>query len=216
MIAKLFIIIFLYAAVFFITEFFYKRGCQPLLTRKIGHLAGAFVSLILPYWFDVKFAIGIAVFFSGFLWWTKKNKTMKGLNTSNGETHGTALFPLGIMLSFIFFAKQHLAIYNASILILAFADGLAGLYGHYYGRKKFNITGEKTYLGSGLFFIITFLILLGLIFYVFNSISLLAFFLVMIGALFITLVEAALGRGWDNLAIPIVAATIIYYLFKFL
>jgi phytol kinase len=216
MIIKLFIVIFLYAAVFLVTEFFYKRGCRPLLTRKIGHLAGAFVSLILPYWFNVTFAIGIAVFFSSFLWWTKKNKTMKGLNASNGETHGAALFPLGIMLSFIFFAQQHLAIYNTSILILALADGLAGFYGYLYGKKKFSITGQKTYLGSGLFFLSTLLILLALIYYIFGFISFLAICLAMISAMIITLVEASLGKGWDNLAIPLASGVVIYYLFKIL
>ena len=216
MIVKLLLILVLYSAVFLITEFFYKRGLKSLFTRKICHFGGAAVSLILPYWFDVKTTIGISIFFAALLWWAKKKKALGSVNTDNGDSQGAALFPLGIMISFVLFVPHQIVIYTGSILILALADGVAGLFGQLYGHKKFYITGEKTYLGSSLFFLATSLILLGLIFYVFGFISWLAIGLAIISALIITLVEAALGKGWDNVAIPMVAGTVIYYLFKFL
>ncbi|MBT7552888.1 hypothetical protein HN670_00285 [bacterium] len=216
MISKLITIIFLYSISFFLAEFLYKKGLRSEYSRKVAHILGGFISLLLPIWFDVVTAVGIGIFFFVVLLAAQHKKLLNSVNKTDSYSAGAALFPLGLAVSFAFFVPINLIIFQGSVLILTLSDGMAGLLGYKFGKKKYNITGEKSWLGSFLFFIITLLVLLTILYFVNSALSVKMILFSIVGSLLLALLEGLLGRGLDNLAIPIASGSILYYLLYFL
>jgi len=216
MIWKLLTIIILYSISFLLSEFFYKKGLQSEYSRKIAHIFGGLISLILPLWFDVRTAISIAIFFSLILFVAKGKKLLNSVNNTSGHKSGAILFPLGLAISFATFVPISAIIFQGSVLVLALSDGLAGLLGYKFGTKKYNISGNKTYLGSFLFFIVTLVILLSLFYFVYSVITIKIVLFSILGSLLLTIIEGLLGKGLDNLIIPVSSGFVIYYLLFFL
>ncbi|MBT6691005.1 hypothetical protein HOB10_01575 [Candidatus Parcubacteria bacterium] len=212
MIWHLIIILILYVAVFLTGEFFYRRGMRTEYSRKIAHIGGGFVSLLLPVWFGVPMAVVIGIFFALFLLIIKRQKLLDSVHKINGHSSGAVLFPLGLTVTFVTFVPIKAIIFQGAVLILALADGLAGVIGYKFGQKKYNLTGEKTWLGSVLFFIVTLLVLLGVVWFVKGQLSALDFVFAIIAALLVSFLEGLFGKGLDNLVVPVSAGAAIYYL----
>ena len=95
---------------------------------------------------------------------------------------------------------------------MGLSDGLAGLVGQYFGRWSYRITGRKTVEGSLTFFGVTVIILLFIASWQNVSLDLSKSWLIIGGALLLTIVEAVFSRGWDNLPVPLLAGLILYAL----
>src|SRR5690606_14860292 len=122
-------------------------------------------------------------------------------------TIGEFLYPLGTGLVALTF--NDLRIYSVAVLVMAFSDGLAGLIGRTFGGNGYKIVGgTKSVLGNAVFFTTAFAILA--VFWALNSpvyeSILSALPLIMGGSLLLTATEASLAGGFDNLAVPLVAA----------
>jgi phytol kinase len=157
-------------------------------------------------------AVSIGLFFMAFFIFYKKRKILETVYKKNGDNYGVIFFPLGLIMSFILFVPINPIIFQGSVLVLALSDGLAGLLGLKFGQKKYKVTGEKTWLGSLFFFIMTLLILL-CIFYIANgSIHYLNILVIMFASLVLTIIEGLFGKGFDNLLLPVTSGYIIYYL----
>jgi phytol kinase len=212
MISGLFIILFLYILVFLLAEFLYKKGFSSEITRKITHIGGGFVSVLLPIWLNLWTAVAVGIFFSLVLLISKRKKILDSVHKINNQNMGAVLFPVGLTITFVLFVPIKAIIFQSAVLVLALADGLGGLLGQRYGRLKYNISGNKTWEGSFIFLIISFLVLLSTFIFLDYNLDIIKIAQILLGAIVITIFEGLLGKGWDNLAIPIVAGAVIYFL----
>ena len=101
--------------------------------------------------------------------------------------------PLGILIAYAI-ANGSTSSYLASVMILAISDPLAGIVG--------DITKRKHSYGSVVFFLSAFSVLL--IIFKFEE-----FFLLIVIALVITIVERFSSYGTDNLTIPLASALLL-------
>lgn len=205
------IVLFLFLLIFGCAEFLYKRKMPARITRKIVHIGGGIIAALLPVFTDLNTVVVLGVGFFLLLLFSKRKKLLNSIHDINEESIGALLFAPSLTLTAIIFWHTNPIIFQGSALILGLSDGIAGIVGARYGRKKYSITGTKTVEGSFVFFLITVVILFSVL-YVSNPSSVLngAFF-VFGGSLLLTAVEAAFGRGWDNLFIPIVAGSILHF-----
>lgn len=130
-----------------------------------------------------------------------------------------------IFLSLIWCSENCWVVF-LSLLILALSDAFAGIIGSRYSKQFFNLTGDnKSLLGSSVFFISCFLILLLIpvmkdsnkIFEILPNVSIDLQYLnkILVISIILTLIEAISSKGSDNLFVPIFASFMIYFfLFK--
>src|SRR3989344_3718994 len=191
-------IVALYILVFGLTEILYKKGLQAETTRKIVHIAGGVVSALLPFFVKFEVAIALGVAFSLLLIISKHRKLLNSVHKIKDYSVGALLLAPSLTFAAAIFWPINPLIFQGSALVLGLSDGIAGIIGKRYGKRFYNVTGVKTIEGSFVFFLITlcllfwFLIIGGA--YTPSKIS-----IVFGGALSITMVEAILGKGWDNL-----------------
>ncbi|MGO3018651.1 MAG: DUF92 domain-containing protein [Anaerococcus sp.] len=92
------------------------------------------------------------------------------------------------------------------ILIMAYGDGLAAIFGIRFGSKNFSINPTKTYEGSFMVFLFGFLITLILPLFYFKEIKTPLLFFLMIGfiiGVYSSILELSGKDGLDNLLLPI-------------
>lgn len=211
MLSGILIMLAAYGAVLVGTEYLLRRGWSPLLARKSAHAAGGLVSCALPVFVTKAAALGIGAGMSVLLLAAARGRALRGVNAGGGAA-GVVLFPAGLALSVLFFWQGDAVVFQWSALLLALADAAAGAGGGLWGKKNFNVTGHKTVEGSLLFFAVA-LTLLGLFVWLrhggFTGAHAAAVFA---GALAVTAVESALGRGWDNVGVPLAAGAVLLML----
>jgi len=110
--------------------------------------------------------------------------------------NGAIMFYLGCFIVTVLF-QPYIAI--ASITVLALSDSLSTLIGHFLGKHKLFINKKKSWEGSIIFFVTTFMILL---FFVYPIKALII-------AILVTFIEM-LPKVDDNLTIPITTGFLIW------
>lgn len=208
---NVFIVLFLFLLVFGCAEFLYKKNVSASITRKVVHIGGGLVVALLPFLVNLVTVIILGVGFFLFLLFSKRRRILNSVHGIKKESIGALLFAPSLVLTAVIFWPINPAIFQGSALILGLSDGLAGVVGAKYGKKKYNITGDKTIEGSLVFFFITVLILLGILYTSSLALNFYGVLFVIGGALLLAIVEGMSGKGWDNLFIPIVAAGVIYF-----
>jgi len=209
----LIIILLLYILVFAVAEVLSCYGFSTLITRKITHIGGGLISFFLPWVANFQTALIISFVFIFFLFWTKKKQILNSVHGLDYESSGAILFPVGLMFCIIFFWNINPIIFQGSSLILGLSDGLAGILGQKIGRRKYNITAPKTVEGSLVFFLVTVIILSSImLIYHQNVIGLSKISFIVLGALFLSITEGLLGKGWDNFFLPPLSGMVIYLL----
>ena len=190
-------------------EILYKLGIRQEVTRKIGHIGGGVAIAMLPFFVDLKTGVAMGIILALIIAWTKKKKLFQSIHRSASESVGAVLFVPSLILTGIIFWPHHPIIFQGATLILAFSDGLAGLAGSLRGTHTFTVTGPKTLEGSCIFFAST-LVIMSFFLYV-QGIPFVPSKIVFIisSSLVLTCVEAACGRGWDNVFVPLVAGGIL-------
>lgn len=177
--------------------------------RKIIHIISAIIIVFFPYFFTLREIIFISLFFA-FLFTLARIFTiakifdlLKIINKVNRISWGEIFYPLGIMLSAIFFLPDRILAFQFGVLVLGFSDALANIFGGLFGTYKVKIfNGIKSLEGSMVFFVVTLLLLIlfqGWAGYYFS----IPFLFV---ALILTSIEFALFFGLDNLFLPILAS----------
>jgi phytol kinase len=116
-------------------------------------------------------------------------------------TLGEVWFPLGVALAAA--AVPHRAAFVFGVLVMGLSDAFASLAGRRYGRRGYRVPGAtKTYVGSAVFLGTT--VVLGL---ACNGGGPLVG--VVAAAAVLTVVEGMLGRGTDNLVLPVAGAALL-------
>lgn len=197
-------------------RFIQKRyRVSPELARKLFHIAGGIVSLLLPYMFSSVAAVALVTFsITGILLAVRLLPRLRGsvglvLNSVNRVSLGELCFPLSVLILYAL-AHGHKVYYAIPLLILTFADSTAALIGTEYGRLKYAATdGSKSVEGSAAFFLVGFLavhvpLLLGTD--IGREESLLV---AVILAFLLVILEAVCWAGLDNLFVPLCAYAVI-------
>lgn len=201
-----------YASVFIGAEYLRRRGWSPLLTRKFAHAAGGLVSCALPVFVSKAAAITIGAGAALLLLATARTKMLRSIHDGGSGSAGAALFPAGLALSAFFFWQSDAVIFQWSALLLGLADGAAGAAGGVCGGKSYNITGHKTVAGSLLFFAAALAVLAAFVYARRGFMQAGDAAAIAAGALALTAVEGALGKGWDNVGVPLAGGAILLLL----
>ncbi len=220
-----------YSGIFFIALFFVillAEGLRKLFnwipdtTRKLVHLVtGIFISSV-PFLFHSKIPIlTITIFFTILNYFAIQFGMLKAMHGTVRKSYGTVFYPLSLVVLLIFFWEKYQLILVISMLVLAFGDALAALFGenlknlHYYQLAR----DRKTFEGSLVMFITTFLIVFGGLFLGSNyipggfQISLIeTLWVTIIVSIIATVCEAISSRGSDNLTVPLGTAFFLHFM----
>ena len=208
----------LYLALFGGTEVLKRlTGWPAAVTRKVMHILAALVACLLPMWLPPSEIVGMALLFTGALALSKTFKILSSIHDVPRKTWGEVVFPLGIALvtSYVYglhatSAGEHLwgpydytgdEGYFFGMLVMGILDVGAEWGGRIPSPKWPGMHG-KSLAGSATFFILG----LGLGWSFGLPISL----TFLIGLALLTLLEAYLSVGLDNLFLPLGGALLYY------
>lgn len=200
-----------YAAVFAGAEYLLGRGWSPLLTRKSAHAAGGIVSCALPVFVTQAAAVSIGAGISVFILAAARGRLLRSVHAEGGVI-GAAFFPAGLALSALFFWRAEGNVFQWAALLMALADAAAGAGGGLWGKRKYSVTGPKTVEGSLLFFAVSLATLAAFTYFSRGALTPAGAAAAAAGALAVTAVESALGRGWDNVGVPLAAGAVLMVL----
>lgn len=204
--------IFLIAIVFLLVfnELVYRRlGLKGEITRKLAHFTGTLSTLPFIYIFeDHWYVLVLAIFFFLVLFISRNGTQLKSIHDIDRKSLGSYMLPVSIYVTFLI---SHLAgnpfLFILPVLILAICDPAAGILG--INLKKSNhrirvwgLKTEKTWLGSGAFFVSAFIISIIALYFHRMAFDLKTFWLALGITLVSTIVELVSSRGLDNLFIP--------------
>ncbi len=194
-----------------INELIYRRlNMEGEFIRKFAHLAATLATLPFPYIFPSHwYVLVLALVFGAFLFVTWRNRRLGSIHSIERKSWGSYLLPLSIYLTFMISdLTGNKFIYILPMLILGVCDPLAAILG--MNIKKMNgqikIFGKpilKTWVGSGAFFILSFVISLIALYLHLEVLDLKTFWLAMAVAIAGTLAELVSWRGADNLTVPL-------------
>ena len=179
---------------------------QSEYTRKMAHVVSGVIIYFLPSLLSRNEIVGLAIFFTFFLLFTRYFGLFSSIHKVERKTLGEVYFPLGAGLSAFYFLPNNLIAFQFGILILALADTAGGLVGSIFGKHKF--LKNKTWEGTSTFFITSFLIYIIFILIPEHG----TIYKGLLISLILTTVESVLFLGLDNLFLPIVAAFLLNFL----
>lgn len=198
---------------FAIGEIAYRKfQIDAEITRKWSHISSGFLALLFPFFFENAYwVILICAIFGLFLFICKKYKFLPSINAVERKTHGSVLFPLAVIISFIAYQYFHnLLYYYLPVLTLAICDLCAAIVGKRFPLKRIKIYLETKSLGGLLAFITSFTLLS----IVFNLMGFhLSIWFILFTGVFSGLVELISPRGIDNVSIPL---SVILFLYIFI
>ena len=186
-----------------------KTQLSAELLRKMVHSGLGLVCASFPWvfhatWELVVLCAGVLVLLLSIRYHPALRQHMgQGLYGIKRSSVGDLLFGITVVLLFHYSQGQH-ALYVLPLLILTLSDSAAALIGSRYGRHTFHIIGgQKSWEGCIAFFVVTWLLSVGVLCWLtelsFLHILLIASILGLIGSM----VEAVSWHGWDNLFVPL-------------
>lgn len=176
--------------------------------RKATHILSGGIIILLPDYLTVNQILILAgIFFVvlGISRW----KNFLALHRVDRETIGEILYPISIGIIAWLCLPGNPQAFRLSALILAISDGLAGALGEAWDFRTVQMGRYKKSLGGALvFFTFSWLLVL-----IFNDFSVSQVLPALVFAAVLTGVEFVLVYGFDNLALPVLAALIQLYFF---
>ena len=175
------------------------------LVRKLIHI-GIGPLIPIAWWLDlpayVAIPIALTITFSFVL--NYKIRYLSFLEDIERNSFGTIAYGLSISWLFIFFWSDQPQAVSAGILVMAFADGFAGLFGRYIKSPQWKIMGQnKSIAGTFTMGFISALIILTMI--IITGSNLYPFRILLITIL-ITMIEQFSRWGLDNITVPLTIA----------
>lgn len=192
------------------TELVYRRlGVKGEITRKFAHFTATLSTVTFPYIFnDHWYVLTLAIIFFVLLYISRNGVQLKSIHDIERISIGSYLLPVSIYLTFfISFKLGEKLFFILPMLILAICDPIAGILGLEVQKfnhkiKLFGWKLNKSYLGSGSFFVSAFIISIIAIYFNRMVLDLKTFWLALGIAVVATLAELFSWRGSDNLFIP--------------
>lgn len=173
------------------------------LLRKAVHtllaLGIAVTGIIAPVW--VVHVLALALLFTFAV--TRSWRRTRALYAVPRVSYGEFFFIAGIMVSAWLFLPDYLVAWEAGILVLAFADPLAGLIGRRFGTHPYRIRGElRSFEGSGACLLASTAVFLAVGAPVPVAVA---------SGIILALVETSSLRGSDNFFLPVVAGALAMF-----
>jgi phytol kinase len=201
-----------------LSEFLFRKYQLDVeLTRKFSHILATLASLAFLLTFhSYIYVLLLGVLFFIILFVGRRLKLFRSIDSVRRKTAGSYLLPVSIGLMFVLSKELgSQLLFILPILVLGISDPLAGLFGTLYGARFGNIKllhygYEKTYLGSGVFFLSTLLLhLFVLPYFSFQGWNLIGVALGL--STLATVVEIVSPNGTDNLTVPLVICLALYF-----
>jgi phytol kinase len=172
------------------------------LTRKFTHIILGIIVFFSPYFLTKSYIITLGCSVAIIVLILKTLKLIPNIYAVSRQTMGEVYFPLGIAISAYFFLPNEVLAFQFGVLVLGFADAAASIVGIWFGKQAFYIfKNKKTFEGSLAFFVTTLCVYLGFG----NAFGPAA----LIIALVLTVAEAGLVFGLDNLVLAVLASYLL-------
>ncbi|HEU4996298.1 MAG TPA: hypothetical protein VFT29_15885 [Gemmatimonadaceae bacterium] len=183
---------------------------QPEHTRKLVHLGGSAIGVLLPLLVrSVLVAFILTASLSLLFAVTARGKWLHSVGGVERSSRGSEYYPLAVFLVFVLSGDEYWR-YLSSLLVLGVADAFAALVGGGYGRIRYLVEDESKSLEGSLVFLVVAFLAIHLPTLLLTDLPrptvVLASLLV---ALVVTGFEAISLRGADNLFVPIAACVIL-------
>ena len=185
-------------------EIAFHRGLGPETTRRIAHVAGAGSVAFMPLVLHLPEIGALAVFFTGALLVTRERHVLGSIHGVDRASAGAIVFPAGLLLA-VLIGWHHPAAIAYAAFVLAIADPVAAAVGRRFGRLSWVVVGgHKSLAGSAAFAVVALAIGIAIGLAV-RDVQLL---FAGAAALTVTVAEAGVGYGLDNLLVPVVASVL--------
>ena len=182
---------------------------HPEALRKVLHVGMGMVTITLPWLFQstkpVLLLTGVFIVSLVLLRFCPLVRTHFGvvIHGVNRVSLGDICFAAGAGAVFLL-ASGDLVLFYVPMLVLALADAASGLVGLRYGRWRYPSWGEaKTVEGSVAFFAMAFLSTTVALRFLTDTPAGQTLLVSLLVAFFVMLLEAVIGYGVDNLAVPL-------------
>ena len=191
-------------------EMVYRRlELKGELTRKFAHFCATLSTIIFPYLFDDHwYVLALAVVFFVVLYVSRNRSYLKSIHDVPRLSSGSYLLPPAIYLTFLAaHVLEDRFLFILPILVLAICDPMAGILGinlQKYNRRFriFSYKLQKTWLGSGAFFVSCLLLSVVALYFRQMKLDLETFWIALLISTVSTVAELFSWRGLDNLFIP--------------
>lgn len=176
-------------------------------SRKTVHVIAGTTAAFLPFVMSFRQVALLSLIFVVVMLASKRINLFSAIHGVKRATYGEVFFPCAILLSAVFF--PHKALYVYGLLVMALSDGFASIVGQKFGKRSYRIwASRKTYAGSATFLLLAVLIGLGVQLVADVGLGPAAAVSLTL-ALILTMTEAAMPYGLDNLVLPPLAAFLL-------
>ncbi len=178
------------------------------VSRRIIHITAGVISALLPRYMSFDQIAFLSSCFVAIICLSIRYNVFSSMHGVRRHTYGEIYFPLGVLVTALFFPNVSQYVYG--VLVLGISDALASIIGQRYGIRKFRrlLCADKSYAGSAAFFASA--VLIGFVILALAHASLIeAFLFSLLMAGVLTIVEGKLTDGEDNLWLCPVAAGLI-------
>jgi len=195
-----------FLALFGLAELLYhKMKVRAEYTRKLVHFGTGLLTLLFPLLLSNHWPVlFLCASFTVILLLSLKFNFLKSINAIDRVSHGSILYPVAIYLCYLTydFYNRDLVYFYLPVLTLAICDPIAALLGKRWPLGKFR---NKTLLGSGAFFISSFILTIFIFYFISDQVFQLnkVIPLALGIAAFSAATEAFSVKGVDNITIPI-------------
>jgi dolichol kinase len=184
-----------------------RESLHAEISRKLVHILSGVAVAFLPLVMSFHEIAILGLVFIPIMLISKKLNLLTAVHNVKRKTNGEIYFPLAVTILAVVFPK--LLPFMFGMLVMGISDGLASIAGGYLKWHTYRCFGaSKTMSGSLVFFASS--LIIGVI--LLQSISDLTILLTIIYstccAIILTITEAILSRGIDNLVLPVVAAVL--------
>lgn len=197
-----------FLSLFGIAELLYhKLKVKVELTRKLVHMVTGLLALLFPVMLGNHWLVLLlSVLFAIILFLSLRYKLLQSINAIDRDSVGSLAYPVAVYASYLvydYFNQQYVYFYMP-VLILAVCDPVAALTGRRWPLGKYSQAKEsKTIMGSAMFFISAFILIIVLSFVLHSKAGIYTTIITaLIIALLASVAEAVTKKGYDNLAIP--------------
>lgn len=196
-----------FVTLFVCAEILYnKYNVKVELTRKLVHSCTGLITLSFPFLFSSHWIVfSLCAGFLGILITSERINILQSVHGVKRKTIGAQLFPITVYLSFLAFSIYNSAIfYYLPILLLSICDPIAAIVGKRFPIGEFQILGNKKTIAGSFAFACS-AMLITIISIVLSDQYLLMdnWHLILTIGVVVTLCEALVVNGYDNLTIPL-------------
>jgi len=208
------LLVYIYVAILLITtEKILDK--YPEFSRKFLHIMTGNIAFLLPIFKTAEvMAFGAAAPFIILTFLMSPYTPIKKIRgRTSAAGHGMGLVYYSItwtILAYLFF--DNTVVIAIGILAMSYGDGFASIIGIRFGKKKYNVFGDKkSYIGSFAMFVFTFITAIIALFYYNTTITNYVILVLLFIAFIAAVVEGLTPKGLDNLTVPFVCVLIYWY-----